>query len=41
MRPATAQPRRTIATFDDYRAAQRAVDHLFDRGFPVEQCSPP
>jgi hypothetical protein len=29
----------TVATFDDYAAAQRAVDHLSDKGFPVEQVS--
>src|SRR4051794_18650790 len=34
-RPRT--PRRTIATFDSYADAERAVDHLSDRGFPVER----
>jgi len=29
--------RRTIAVFDDYGAAERAVDHLADAGFPVER----
>jgi hypothetical protein len=27
----------TVARFDDYEAAQRAVDRLSDDGFPVEQ----
>ncbi len=36
MQTVTAQPQCTIATFDDYRAAERAIDHLSDRGFPVE-----
>jgi hypothetical protein len=26
----------TVATYDDYAAAQRAVDHLSDNDFPVE-----
>jgi hypothetical protein len=35
--PASArQARRTVATFDTYRDAQRAVDRLSDAGFPVE-----
>ena len=29
--------RRTIASFDDYADAQRAVDRLSDEGFPVER----
>jgi uncharacterized membrane protein len=32
-------PRRggeTVATYNDYKDAQRAVDHLSDNGFPVE-----
>ena len=29
--------RRTIASFDDYVDAQRAVDRLSDEGFPVER----
>lgn len=32
----TGGGRRTVATFDDYAGAQRAVDTLSDRGFPVE-----
>ena len=27
----------TVARFDDYETAQRAVDHLSDDGFPVEK----
>ena len=27
----------TVARFDDYQTAQRAVDRLSDDGFPVEQ----
>lgn len=29
---------RSLATYDDYAAAQRTVDHLADNKFPVEQC---
>ena len=32
----TGGGRRSVATFDDYAGAQRAVDTLSDRGFPVE-----
>ncbi len=32
-----AGSRRTIASFDDYADAQRAVDRLSDEGFPVER----
>src|SRR4051812_22462916 len=32
-------PRRVIATFEDYLEAERAVDELSDRGFPVERVS--
>jgi hypothetical protein len=28
----------SLGVYDDYAAAQRAVDHLSDRGFPVENC---
>jgi hypothetical protein len=28
----------SLAVYDDYAAAQRAVDHLSDREFPVENC---
>jgi hypothetical protein len=34
--PLPSGPRVTIGTFDDYPSAQKAVDHLSDRGFPVE-----
>jgi len=37
MRTVAYRPRRTVAAFDDYAQAQRAVDHLSDRGFPVER----
>jgi hypothetical protein len=32
-------PRRVIATYADYRDAERAVDYLSDRKFPVERVS--
>jgi hypothetical protein len=32
-----APPTTTVATFDTYGAAQRAVDYLSDNGFPVEK----
>src|SRR5690349_2901550 len=32
-----ARPRRAIATFRSYEAAERAVDYLSDHGFPVER----
>lgn len=28
----------SLATYDDYAGAQRAVDHLSDEGFPVQHC---
>ncbi|WP_193612979.1 general stress protein [Nocardioides lijunqiniae] len=28
----------SLAVYDDYAAAQKAVDHLSDHKFPVEQC---
>jgi hypothetical protein len=31
--------RRTVATYDTYRDAERAVDHLSDNKFPVDQVS--
>ncbi|MFF5492520.1 general stress protein [Streptomyces aquilus] len=31
------QARRTIASYTTYQEAERAVDHLSDRGFPVER----
>jgi hypothetical protein len=37
-RPAAAPPaRRAVATFRSYEDAERAVDRLADRGFPVER----
>lgn len=33
----TSSARQTIAIFDSYPDAERAVDHLSDRGFPVER----
>ena len=42
LRPSTdtnRRSRRTIASFDDYADAQRAVDRLSDEGFPVERVS--
>ena len=32
-----APSRRTVATYDSYREAERAVDHLSDQGFAVEK----
>lgn len=37
MRTLTNQPRRAVAAYDSYEGAQRAVDLLSDRGFPVER----
>ena len=34
----TLQFPQSLATYDDYAAAQRAVDFLSDEGFPVENC---
>jgi hypothetical protein len=31
------RPRRSVAVYDHYADAQRAVDHLSDSGFPVER----
>lgn len=28
----------SLGVYDDYASAQRTVDHLSDRGFPVENC---
>jgi hypothetical protein len=33
----TSRARRTVATFRTYREAERAVDFLSDRGFPVQR----
>jgi hypothetical protein len=35
--PADAKPTTTVATYQDYTSAQRAVDYLSDNGFPVEK----
>ena len=37
--PAATKPRRTIATYSNYRDAERAVDWLSDQGFAVERVS--
>ena len=34
---ATGNQRRTIASYDSYREAERAVDYLSDNGFPVQR----
>ena len=34
---ASVGSRRTVASFSDYQAAERAVDYLSDHGFPVER----
>ena len=31
--------RTTVATYDNYRDAERAVDFLSDKGFPVERAA--
>jgi hypothetical protein len=36
---AAGPARRTIAAYPTYEEAERAVDHLADRGFPVERVS--
>jgi hypothetical protein len=35
--PPTAAPKTTVATYPSYREAERAVDFLSDRDFPVER----
>jgi hypothetical protein len=37
MRNVANRPRRTVASYDDYAEAKRAVDYLSDHGFPVER----
>lgn len=37
--PAPSTTRRTVASFTDYAEAERAVDKLSDRGFPVEHAA--
>jgi hypothetical protein len=36
---AQAGARTTVATYDNYRSAERAVDYLSDEGFPVERAA--
>jgi hypothetical protein len=36
-KPGTTRPTVTVATYRDYAAAQRAVDHLSDNRFPVDR----
>ena len=36
---AVKNPQRVVATFDDYAAAQKAVDYLSDEKFPVEHAA--
>src|SRR4051794_16070453 len=35
--PGARHPRRMVASYDSYPEAQRAVDYLSDRRFPVER----
>ncbi len=37
--PAGPAPKTTVATYDTYREAERAVDYLSDKGFPVEKAA--
>ncbi len=37
--PTAEQPSVTVASYADYADAQRAVDHLSDQGFPVQNTS--
>ena len=37
--PTSEQPSVTVASYPDYRDAQRAVDFLSDQGFPVQNTS--
>lgn len=39
MEASTPAPRTTVATYDSYRDAERAVDFLSDQGFPVERAA--
>jgi hypothetical protein len=36
-RPVAEQPRRVVASYSSYRDAERAVDFLSDRRFPVQR----
>ena len=37
MSPLLSANKTTVATYDNYADAERAVDHLSDQGFPVEK----
>jgi hypothetical protein len=37
MEASAAAARTVVATYDNYREAERAVDYLSDKGFPVER----
>jgi hypothetical protein len=37
--PVDTKPTVTVATYQDYASAQRAVDYLSDNGFPVQRTS--
>ena len=37
--PTRRAPRRVIGSYGSYAEVQRAVDHLSDKGFPVERVS--
>lgn len=39
MEASTAGARTTVATYDNYRDAERAVDFLSDKGYPVERAA--
>jgi hypothetical protein len=39
MEASAAAPKTTVATYDNYREAERAVDYLSDQGFPVERAA--
>lgn len=39
MEASATAPKTTVATYGDYAAAERAVDHLSDQGFPVERAA--
>ena len=39
MEASATVPKTTVATYGDYPAAERAVDHLSDQGFPVERAA--
>ena len=39
MEASTPAPKTTVETYDNYRDAERAVDFLSDKGFPVERAA--